>query len=92
MAIQSRDPVAAAERWAMLLDRPVTRAGDTLELSLEPGLIRFVPPVDSDGTGVVALDIRVRDPEGVIAAARVAGVTTDGQTVTICGTRITPVA
>src|SRR5439155_26574244 len=92
VTVQSRDPVAAAERWAMLLDRPVTRAGDILELSLEPGLIRFTPPVDSDGSGVVALEIRVRDPEGVIAAARVAGVTTDGQTVTICGTRITPVA
>ncbi len=90
--IQSKDPVAAAERYAMLLDRPVTRDGETLELKLDAGALRFTAPVDSDGTGVVALDIKVRDPGDVIAAARVAGVTTDGRCVTICGVRITPVA
>jgi hypothetical protein len=89
--IQSKDPIAAAERFAMLLDRPVKRDGEILELALDPGALRFTAPVDSDGTGVVALDIRVRDPAGVIAAARVAGVPTDGQTVTICGVKITPV-
>jgi hypothetical protein len=92
VTIQSKDPVAAAERWSMLLDRPVTRSGETLELALEPGLIRFAPPVDSDGSGVVALDIRVRDPADIIAAARVAGVTTDGGSVDICGVKITPIA
>ncbi|HZZ37282.1 MAG TPA: hypothetical protein VFE03_16290 [Caulobacteraceae bacterium] len=90
--IQSKDPVAAAERFSMLLGRPVTRDGEVLELKLDPGVLRFTAPVDSDGTGVVALDIRVRDPGDVIAAARVAGVTTDGQSVTICGVRITPLA
>lgn len=90
--IQSHDPLAAAERYSMLLDRPVTQVGEAYELALEPGALRFVSPVDSDGTGVVALEIRVRDPEDIIAAARVAGVTTDGRSVTICGVRITPVA
>jgi hypothetical protein len=92
VTIQAQDPVAAAERWSMLLDRPVKRSGEVLELELEPGKIRFCAPVDSDGTGVVALDIKVRDPDDVIANARVAGVTTDGKTVTICGVKITPLA
>jgi hypothetical protein len=92
VTIQARDPRAAGERWSMLLDRRATRVGRAIEITLEPGLIRFVPPVDQDGTGVVGMDIRVRDPAAILARARVLGIPVDRQAVTIGGVAIWPVA
>ena len=60
VTIQSPDPLGACERWSQLLDRPARTGGDGLEIGLERGAIRFVAPVDDDGTGVVGLDIEVR--------------------------------
>jgi hypothetical protein len=91
VTIQSRDPVAAAERWSMLLAEPAKRAGPVMEIALDPGLIRFVEPVDSDGTGVVGLDIVVRDPEAAFAAARKLGLSTADGAIRICGVAIRPV-
>ncbi|HLK24462.1 MAG TPA: hypothetical protein VKT30_07380, partial [Caulobacteraceae bacterium] len=62
VAMQARDPLAAAERWSMLLGKPVSRAGERLEIVLDPGVIRFVEQVDADGSGVVAMGVRVRHP------------------------------
>jgi hypothetical protein len=92
VTIQARDPRAAGERWSMLLDRRATRVGRAIEITLEPGLIRFVPPVDQDGTGVVGMDIRVPDPAAILARARALGIPVDRQAVTIGGVAIWPVA
>src|SRR5271169_5646229 len=90
VTIQARDPVAAAERWSMLLDRPATRRDEAMEIALDPGVIRFVQPVDADGTGVVGLDIVVQPPAGALAAAHRLGLPATDDTVTICGVAIRP--
>ena len=91
VTIQARDPVAAAERWSMLLAEPARRAGSAMEIALDPGLIRFVEPVDADGTGVVGLDIVVRDPAAAFDAARRLGLPTSEDSIRICGVAIRPV-
>jgi hypothetical protein len=92
VTIQARDPQAAAERWSMLLDRPWSADGDVFVIALDRGAIRFVYPVDDDGTGVVGLDLRVADPQGVIARAAVDRLPLCDGAVVICGTVIRPLS
>ena len=89
--IQHRDPAAAAARFAHLLAVPVTKDRGAPAVALSPGVIRFVPPVDADGTGVVGLDIRVRDPAAVLEAGREAGLAATDAGVVIGGVTIRPV-
>ena len=91
VTVQARDPAAAAERWSMLLARPVERDGDALVLPLDRGAIRFVSPVDEDGTGVVGLDMTVRHVDAALARAREAALETRDGAVVICGTAVRPV-
>lgn len=86
--VQARDPATAAERWADLLKSK--RDGDAVVL--DGGVIRFVPPIDADGTGVVGVDIAVRDPSAILARARDNGVSIKEDAVWICGTALCPVA
>ena len=90
VTIQSRDPVAACERWSDLLQQPAR--GETLEVTLERGVIRFVEPVDDDGTGVVGLDIEVKDPDAALDRARAANLPVAAGAVEICGVAIRPLA
>src|SRR5579872_455936 len=92
VTIQSRDPLAACERWCALLDGPAQTSGDALDIALEWGAIRFVAPVDDDGTGVVGLDIEVRDGHAALDRARAAGLPVAGGAVEICGVVIRPVS
>jgi len=92
VTIQSRDPLAACERWCALLDRPATTGGDRLEIALDRGKIRFVAPVDDAGTGVVGLDIEVRDGHAALDRARAAGLPVAGGAVQICGVVVRPVS
>lgn len=85
--IQARDPSLAAQLWADLLQSK--RDGE--RVFLDCGVISFVPPVDADGTGVVGVDLAVRDPAGVLARARKAGISVKGDAVWICGTALRPV-
>jgi hypothetical protein len=91
VTIQARDPIAAAERWSVLLDQPATRRGEAMEIALDPGLIRFVQPLDADGTGVVGLDIVVRDPGQTFAAAQRLDLPTSDGAIRICGVAIRPI-
>ena len=92
VTLQSRDPLAACERWCALLDRPAITRGDTLEIALERGVIRFVSPVDEDGTGVVGLDIEVGDSHAALERARAAGLPVAAGAVRICGVVVRPVS
>jgi hypothetical protein len=92
VTIQSRDPLAACERWCELLDASARTGGDALEIALERGVIRFVAPVDDDGSGVVGLDIEVKDAGGTLERAREAGLPVAGGAAQICGVVIRPVA
>ena len=91
VTIQSRDPLAACERWSALLDRPASTTGEGLEIALDRGRIRFVAPVDDDGTGVVGLDIEVRDGHAALERARAAGLPVAGGATQICGVVVRPV-
>lgn len=91
VAMQARDPLAAAERWSMLLDKPVRREGARMEIALDPGVIRFIEPVDADGSGVVGFGVVVNDVEAVMAKARAHGLA-DGNVVRLCGVAIEPLA
>jgi hypothetical protein len=91
VTIQSRDPLAACERWCELLDRPATTSGEGLRIPLDRGAIRFVAPVDDDGTGVVGLDIEVKDGHAALERARAAGLPVAGGAVQICGVVVRPV-
>ncbi|HEX7760504.1 MAG TPA: VOC family protein [Caulobacteraceae bacterium] len=92
VTIQHRDPQVAAERWSVLLDRPVVRDGEAFELALEGEAIRFVAPVDDDGTGVVGLELVVDDVEAVLKRAEAIGVATPGGEVLIGGVTFSPVS
>ena len=91
VTIQARDPVAAAERWSLLLGEPAERTGSAMQIALDPGLIRFVEPVDADATGVVGLDIVVRDAAAAFDAARRIGLPSSDDAIRICGVAIRPV-
>ncbi len=92
VTIQARDPESAAERWSQLLDRPWRADSDGIQIALDCGSIRFVAPVDHDGTGVVGVDIRVADGAGAIDRAAVLGLGLRGDGAVICGTVLRPVA
>ena len=92
VTIQSRDPLAACERWCALLDRPAQTGGGGFEIALDRGKIRFTAPVDEDGTGVVGLDIEVRDAPAALDRARAASLPVAGGAVEICGVVVRPVS
>ncbi|HUZ12819.1 MAG TPA: VOC family protein [Caulobacteraceae bacterium] len=92
VTLQSRDPVAACARWCELLKTGALTNGDSLRIRLERGEIRFVNPLDDDGTGVVGLDIEVRDARAALERARAAGLPVAAGAVQICGVVMRPVA
>jgi hypothetical protein len=85
VTIQSRDPDAAAQRFADLLQHPVTETEAGRQLLLDRAFIRFVPPIDADGTGVVGIDLLVEDPHAVLARAQAHGCPVEDDLVHIGG-------
>jgi hypothetical protein len=86
--IQHPNPKAAAGRWHELFEAPLE--GTTQKFAR--GEVRFVEPRDADGTGVIGLDIEVKDPAASLAAARKLGLPEKDGAVEICGTWMKPVA
>lgn len=82
VTIQDRAPEAAARRWGELLEAPV-EGGTAIRLT--KGAIKFAPPMDADGTGVVAIDVAVRDAKPVLAAAKAQGLTVKNDSFDVCG-------
>lgn len=85
--VQARDPGAVAKRWSELLRGKF--ADDVV--SLDRGFVRFIPPIDADGTGVVGVDITVRDPAAILSRAENHGIPVKGEAIWIGGTGIRPV-
>ncbi len=85
VTIQSRDPADAAKRWADHLNSSVI---GLTNVKLAKGEIRFVPPLDEDGTGVIGIDVAVRDAAPIFAAAKARGLTVAGSGFKICGIEI----
>jgi hypothetical protein len=84
--LQSDDPAALAERWAAVLGRAArdTSVGSTIEL--ESGRIRFVAAQDQRGEGMRGIEVRVNDPEEILAAARRRNLPVDDREIVVCGT------
>ena len=91
VTIQAKSPMAAAERFAGLLDRPMSHDGDAFQVALENEAIRFVPPVDADGTGVVGIELVVSDLFGVKDRANVAGLLREDGAILIGGVAFTAI-
>lgn len=88
VTIQDRAPDAAAKRWGELLEAPAESA----VIRLAKGTIKFVPPIDTDGTGVVAIDVAVHDAKPVLEAAKAQGLVVNGDSFDICGIAVNLVA
>ncbi len=86
--LQSHDPVATAELWGRLLDRPVRDDGHRLHIPLDRGDIRFVPIEDGRGPGISALDIKVKDRAQVLAAAEARGRRLGESRIQVVGCRV----
>ncbi len=78
---------ALAARWGELLDAKVEEGEGGPELRLARGTVRFVEPVDEDGTGVVGIELAMADPEAALGRAREIGLPVEGNAVDICGVR-----
>jgi hypothetical protein len=87
--LQADDPLALAQRWSDVLDRPFARVdGGSITIDLDQGSIRFVKANDGRGDGVGGFDVAVKDRQRLLAAARHRSRRIDGDQVMICGTRI----
>lgn len=86
-SVQARDPEAVAAHWAKLLrSKRIDNA-----VVLDQGFVRFVPPIDADGTGVVGVDVTVRDPSAILAQAEKQGIPVRDGAVWIGGTGFRPI-
>lgn len=85
--VQFKDPAAIAQSWSELFQ--VERKGNAL--LFDDAVVRFVPPVDADGTGIVGIDIAVRDPAAILARAAKANVPVKDAAVQIGGVDFKPV-
>ena len=87
--LQADDPVALAQRWSQVLNRPVSETlGGVVHIVLYQGAIRFVKAGDGRGDGVGGIDVAVTDRLRLLAAARSRGIPASDDQVIICGTRI----
>ena len=86
--LQAADPAAMAARWAAVLDRSASLAGEAWTIALDEGEIRFVRARDGRGDGLGAFDVAVRDPAATQAAAAARGLVDADGMVTLAGTRV----
>lgn len=85
--IQSADPVAAAGQWSRMLALPV-EGGERPEIRVSDCTLRFVPPVDADGTGFVRLHVGVRSADRAREAAGQCGALNAAGAVRLAGMEI----
>ncbi|WP_408586099.1 VOC family protein [Novosphingobium sp.] len=85
--IQSADPAAAAAQWSRMLALAV-EAGETPEIRVSDCTLRFVSPIDADGTGFVTLHVGVRSVEQARAAAAQCGALDAAGSVRLAGMEI----
>lgn len=88
VAVQSPDPVDTASRWGDLFQVPIRVRGNMPYLELTKGEVRFVPPVDPRASGIVSLEVGVRDSAPVLAAAEANGLQVRDNGFDLCGVRM----
>jgi Glyoxalase-like domain len=86
--LQAADPGALARRWAELLARSASWDGaDVHDIALDEGRLRFVPPRDKRGDGLVVVEVESVDRERARRVARERGLSPDGARIEIGGVR-----
>jgi len=90
--MQCDDPEATAERWGLLLRRPLLDAGENIRvMNTDNARATFVPLDDDRGEGLAEVQLRCRDLQAILANAKSAGVrvaeTDSGHRLHLCGTR-----
>ena len=86
--LQSPKPGALAERWGEILNRPLSRVVDGLpELILDNATLRFIEATDGRGEGLAGIDIHATDPAAILETADSRGLSVNGNSINICGTR-----
>lgn len=86
--VQGEDPNALSARWAQVLGLEREADGAGWHIGLDGGALRFVALADGRGEGLSAFDVAVRDPDAVLARARVRGAVDEAGQVVLCGTRV----
>ncbi len=90
--ITAPDPAAFADRWAQILERPVTSMpAQAPQIDLDGGAIRFVTADAGGQPCLSAITLQVADPQRVLSDAAQAGCKTEGAGFWLCGVRIVPV-
>lgn len=89
VTLSSADPAALAQRWSVLLGRPLDPA-DPLRLPLDHGEVRFAPAPEGAATGVTDIGLQVADPARTLAQARAAGLEVGERGVPIGGVWFQP--
>lgn len=89
--LQADDPERLARRWAQVLARPATRAGNRpWQVVVGDAVLRFVEARDGRGEGLAGIDLVVADVPVIVAAAAARGCDRsdgDGAAVMVGGVR-----
>jgi hypothetical protein len=85
--VQVKNPLTVARRWSHLLEAECRDAS----LLFDPAQVRFIEPVDADGTGIVAVEIAVRNSAAILERASAHGVPIESGAVRIGGVAFVPV-
>jgi len=85
--VQVKNPQAVARRWSQRLEAE----RDGTSLRFDGAEVRFVEPVDTDGTGIVGAEIAVRDPAAVLSRASSHGFAVEAGAIRIGGVSFLPV-
>lgn len=91
--MQCDDPEAVADRWGLILRRPVLDAGEKDRLmNFDNATARFAPLADDRGEGQTMVELRCSDAAGIVSRARAVGLKTGEaagvQYVDVCGVRL----
>ena len=81
--VQVPDPASAARRWAELFEAKITAGGTAI--ALDGSTIGFVPSGDPRASGIVGLDVAVKDPRAHLQRARQSDTRIEGDAVLIGG-------
>jgi hypothetical protein len=85
--IQSADPSATAQQWALAYGQDIVVHDGIPSLQLDDSEIRFVADTNGRGDGLQAIDLRITDSAAVLTAAHRLALPVQDNSVEICGTR-----